>query len=263
MMEDYLEVNKILWDARVDMHLHTRFYDREGFLKGQSSLADIELSLLGDIRGKSVLHLQCHFGMDSISLARLGAKVTAVDFSEKAIEEARRLAVEADQEVNFICSDVYELPKVLTEKFDIVFTSYGVIGWLPDMGKWAEVISDFLIPGGVLVFVEFHPVVWMFDSDFNKIEYSYFKKEPIIEMEGTYADKEAPKKHESITWNHSLAEVMQSLMDKDIEIISFQEYEYSPYNCFNKTVGISSGRFQIQSLEGKIPMVYSLVGKLK
>lgn len=143
---NYIEINKQSWNNRVDAHLKSEFYDVTGFLNGNSSLNSIELELLGDVKGKSILHLQCHFGQDSISLARLGAKVTSVDLSDKAIENGKTLAKQTSADVNFICCDVYDLPHHLTEQFDMVFTSYGTIGWLPDLDKWASLISRYLKP---------------------------------------------------------------------------------------------------------------------
>ena len=186
MKNDYKEVNKASWNKVVDEHYNSKFYDVEGFLAGKSSLNSIELDLMPQIKDKKILHLQCHFGMDSISFARLGADVTAVDFSENAIEKAKELAKLCQQDVNFIVSDVYDLPHILNEKFDYVFTSYGVIGWLPDMNKWAKVISHFLKPNGALILAEFHPVLWMFSNDFDKVVYSYFNveeyKRPLFEV---------------------------------------------------------------------------------
>ena len=140
---DYIKINKESWNKRTDIHFNSDFYDNENFIKGQSSLNEIEIKLLGDIKGKSVLHLQCHFGQDSISLSRLGARTTGVDFSDKAIERARELTSLSNTETKFICCDIYDLAQHLDEKFDAVFTSYGAIGWLPDLDKWAEIVSRF------------------------------------------------------------------------------------------------------------------------
>lgn len=256
---DYLNLNKKLWNDRTIVHVNSEFYNNETFLKGKNSLNEIELNLLGNVRGKSILHLQCHFGQDSISLARLGAKVTAVDFSEKAIETAIALNKKSGTDCKFICSDVYSLATVLDQKFDIIFTSYGVIGWLPDMQKWANLIASFLKPGGVFVIAEFHPSVWMFDNDFKYVQYSYFKSEPIIETEeGTYADKDSKINTTSITWNHSLSEVMSSLLNSGLRIDSFNEFDYSPYNCLNNMVEVSENHFMIRGMENKLPLVYAL-----
>ncbi len=255
----YLAVNRKLWDERTKHHVDSDFYDTASFIKGKSTLNDIELVLLGDVRGKSILHLQCHFGQDTLSLARMGAKVTGVDFSTEAINKARALNEELNLDAQFVCTDIYELPGVLQEQFDIVFTSYGTIGWLPDMAKWAGIVSQYMKQGGKFLIAEFHPVVWMFDNDLKEIKFSYFNKEVIEEVEyGTYADKDAPIVMDCISWNHDLAEVMQSLINAGLRVTSFNEYDYSPYNCFNNVIEVAPGKYQVKGMEGKLPMVYAI-----
>lgn len=256
---NYLEINRQSWNQKTDIHLQSPFYDLDGFLKGQSSLNEIELALLGDLTGKSILHLQCHFGQDTISLSRLGADVTGIDLSDKAIGSAKQIAEKTKSNTNFICCDIYNLPEHLEKQFDIVFTSYGVIGWLPDLDKWSKIISKYLKPNGQFIFVEFHPVVWMFDNNFEKVDYNYFNSGAIIETEsGTYADKTADITQEYVMWNHSMSEVINSLIKNGMEIISLDEFDYSPYNCFNKTIEIKPKKYRIAHLENKIPMVYSI-----
>ena len=257
---DYIKLNRQTWNNKTPHHLKSDFYDVEGFLKGESSLNEIELQLLGNVSGKDLLHLQCHFGQDTLCLARLGARVTGMDLSDAAIDAARELAARAAIEARFVCCDIYDLPDHLSGKFDVVFTSYGVIGWLPDLNKWARIISHFLKPGGMLVFAEFHPVVWMFDNNFKEVTYNYSKADPIIENEsGTYADKSADIQQTTITWNHGIAEVLTALLENGMEIKAFNEYDYSPYNCFNDTVEFEPGKFRIAHLGNKIPMVYALM----
>ncbi len=262
--QNYIEINRLSWNNRTDTHLKSEFYDLKGFLNGNSSLNDIELNLLGDIKGKSILHLQCHFGQDTISLSRLGADVTGVDLSDKAIENAKHIAKDTNSNTNFICCDIYDLTNHLDKQFDIVFTSYGTIGWLPDLDKWAKIISKFLKPNGQFVFVEFHPVVWMFDDNFEKIGYRYFNSGAILETEsGTYADKKADITQSYVMWNHSISEVLNSLIKNGLELKSFDEFDYSPYDCFNKTIEFEPKKFRIEHLENKIPMVYSIIAKKK
>jgi SAM-dependent methyltransferase len=259
-IDDYQSVNKKAWNKQVDVHVASEFYNVPDFLKGKNSVPEIDLNLLGDIKGKSILHLQCHFGQDTLSLARLGANCTGIDLSDKAIEKAQELNKELGLDAKFICCDVYETPNHLEEKFDIVYTSYGTIGWLPDLDKWAKVISHFLKPNGKLVFVEFHPVVWMFDDDFTKIQYHYHNESSIQEENtGTYADKNAAISNKYISWNHSLSEVFQSLLNNGLQIEYFEEFDYSNYNCFNETIEFEPNKFRIKHLENKIPMMYSLI----
>lgn len=261
---NYLEINRQSWNNRTETHLKSEFYDLDNFLKGKSSLNDIELNLLGDIKGKTILHLQCHFGQDTISLGRLGANVTGVDLSDKAIESAKQIAKDTNSNAKFICCDIYDLPNHLDEKFDIVFTSYGTIGWLPDLDKWAKIVSQFLKPNGQFVFIEFHPVVWIFDDNFEKIAYRYFNSGAIIETEsGTYADKKADITQSYVMWNHGISEVVNSLIKNGLEINSLDEFDYSPYNCFNKTVEFEPRKYRIEHLDDKIPMVYSITATRK
>ncbi|MCP4442979.1 MAG: class I SAM-dependent methyltransferase [Aureispira sp.] len=259
---DYININKNSWNNRTDIHYDSDFYDNKSFIAGQSSLNPIELALLPDLKGKSVLHLQCHFGQDTISLNRLGADAVGVDLSDKAIKKAKELALTTNSTAEFICCDVYDLPKYLDRKFDFVFTSYGTIGWLPDLDKWAALIARYLKPNGQLVFVEFHPIVWMFDDDFQTVKYSYFNTGPIVENEsGTYTDRDAPITQEYVMWNHGISEVVNSLIKKGLSIQDLQEYDYSPYNCFQHTIEFAPKQYRIKHMNDHLPMVYSVVAK--
>jgi SAM-dependent methyltransferase len=256
---DYIKTNKQTWNNKTAIHIESEFYNNKSFLEGKSTLNSIELSLLGDLNNKRILHLQCHFGQDTMTFSRLGAKATGIDFSDKAIEKARAFSEKLNLDTTFICCDIYDIPNHLDEKFDIVFTSYGTIGWLPDIDKWAAVVSHFLKPKGKFIMADFHPVVWMFDNDFKKVFYSYFNIEPIIELEsGTYADKNSKIETKTITWNHPTSEVLNALIQSGLEINSFNEYDYSPYNCFNQTEEFEKGKFRIKHLGNKIPMVFSI-----
>lgn len=261
---NYIEVNKHSWNNRTEIHLNSDFYNLKGFLKGETSLNPIELEILGDIKGKSILHLQCHFGQDTISLSRLGAEVTGIDLSDKAIESAQKIAKDTNANTEFICCDLYDLENHLDKHFDIVFTSYGTITWLPDLDKWGKLISKFLKPNGIFIFVEFHPVVWMFDEDFEKIGYNYFNVEAIVETEnGTYADKNAEISQSYVTWNHSMSEVISSLLNNSLELKEIKEYDYSPYNVFSNMIEFEPKKYRIKHLDNKIPMVYSIFAERK
>lgn len=254
----YFEKNKNSWNRRTPIHVDSEFYNVKGFLNGESSLNSIELDLLGEVKGKSILHLQCHFGQDSISLARMGASVTGIDLSDVAIHQAKELSHKTTA-AEFICCNVYDTEKYLTDKFDIVFASYGIVGWLPDLDEWARIVSSFLKPGGEFIFVEFHPVVWMFDDNFEKVAYNYFNKEPIIEKEsGTYANREADIAEEYVGWNHALSEVVNNLIRHGLEIKMLDEHDYSPYNVFSNTIEFEKGKFRIKHMDDKLPIVYSI-----
>lgn len=257
--KNYKEINRQSWNNRVDAHIESDFYDMKGFLSGKSSLNPIELELFGDVRGKRILHLQCHFGQDTISLAREGATTVGVDLSDKAIQKAKEIAEKCEVDATFICCDIFDLPNHLDEQFDIVFASYGTIGWLPDLNKWAGIVSRFLKPNGHFIFVEFHPVVWMFDDEFKKIEFNYFNSGAMVEAEeGTYADRDADISEEYIVWNHSMSDIINNLIKNGLRIDSFDEYDYSPYDCFKHTIEFETKKYRIKHLENKIPMVFSL-----
>lgn len=258
--ENYLKINLKTWNTKTNFHVSSDFYAIEQFKNGKTSLNEIELSLLGDVKNKKILHLQCHFGEDTISLARLGAQMTGIDFSDKAISVAKNLAEELKIDARFICCDVYDVLNHVQEQFDIIFTSYGVLGWLPNMKKWAEIISNLLKPGGQLVLVEFHPMVWIFDNEFTNITYSYFNVESIVEEEkGTYADKNADITTKTITWNHPISEVLQAILENGLALNTFDEYDYSPYDCLGEMEEYAPQKFRSKLFQNKIPLVYSVV----
>jgi len=261
--EEYFNANQQLWNQRTMVHKDSSFYNLKGFKAGENVLTPIELNELGDVSGKKMLHLQCHFGMDSLNWARLGAIVTGVDLSDVAIKEAKQLTNELEMQATFICSNVYDLKNHLHEKFDIVFTSYGTIGWLPDLDKWASIIAHYLKPGGIFYIAEFHPVVWMFDDDFSHIKYFYDNREVIVmENEPTYTDNPDQIKisGKEYSWNHSISEVVNALINAGIRVTGLNEYMYSPYPNFSNSVETEKGKWHIKGMEGKIPMVYTIRG---
>jgi 2-polyprenyl-3-methyl-5-hydroxy-6-metoxy-1,4-benzoquinol methylase len=271
VFDPYFAANKNLWNQRTAVHKDSSFYDVAGFRKTRNALTPIELNELGNVKEKKMLHLQCHFGMDSLSWANLGADVTGIDLSDEAIKEAKKLNDELGMNAKFICCNVYDLhPQNISPSnnfplhgsagtFDIVFTSYGVIGWLPDLDKWAEIIAYYLKPGGIFYMAEFHPVVWMFDEEFTHIQYYYDNRELIVtENQGTYTDRNADIKTKEYSWNHSISEVLNALIEKGLAIRHFNEFTYSPYPCFNNIVKGEDGNWRIKGMEGKIPMVYSV-----
>lgn len=270
--QQYFEANKELWNKRTAVHKDSSFYDRAGFIEGKNVLTPIELNELGEVKGKKMLHLQCHFGMDSLNWARLGATVTGVDLSDEAIREARKLNDELGLNAKFICCNVYDLhpQNIKSSKvfplggdsegaFDIVFTSYGVVGWLPDLDRWAEIIAHYLKSGGTFYMAEFHPVVWMFDDEFTHIKYYYDNREIIaMDSEGTYTDPGADIRAKEYSWNHSISEVLNALLKQGLQLEFFNEFMYSPYPNFNNTVRGEGDKWYIKGMEEKIPMVYSL-----
>lgn len=259
---EYLNTNRNFWNAATDVNFESDFYDQKTFEDGRNSLNSIELDLLGDVKGKSILHLQCHFGQDSLSLQRMGAQVTGVDLSDAAISKAKALNEQLGLNAEFICNDVYSLNEVLNKQYDIVFTSYGTIAWLPDLDRWAQVIEQHLKPEGNFIFAEFHPAVWMWDDDFTKITYHYLNKEVIADVEeGTYANKEAGTRNAFMCWNHGIGEVATALLNKGIRIEALQEFDYSPYPSFKDCEEFEPGKFRVKHFGNKMPLVYAIKGR--
>lgn len=259
MEEQYFDANRKHWNYRVGLHLTSNFYDVAGFKSGKLSLTPIELEGLGSVEGKSLLHLQCHFGLDTLSWARLGARATGVDFSEEAIAAAKLLAKQTNLQARFICCNVYELPSHLTEQFDVVFTSFGAIVWLPDLVRWAAIVRQFLKPGGVFFLTEFHPTLYLFDFDTGKVNYDYFNTGVYSEKVLTsYTGQSFHEEGIEYFWNHAISEVLEPLLGEGLQLLSLKEYPYAPYNCFPNMVEKAPGKFIWNMTERVLPHVYSL-----
>jgi SAM-dependent methyltransferase len=255
----YFEFNKKLWNERVESHKHSKFYNVKSFRAGKTSLNTTEIQEIGDVTGKKILHLQCHFGMDTISFSRMGATATGVDFSEIAIEEARHLAEEQETNTKFIVSNVYDLKENLGQKFDIVYTSYGTVGWLPDLDRWADIVSHCLVKGGFFYMIDFHPVLWMFDTLNFDIKYSYFNTGPIKEeVKGSYADRSNEQVAIEYGWNHSLGEIINALIGSGLKIEFVNEFPYSSYNVFHDMEQGKHGQWRFRQFGNKMPMMYSI-----
>ncbi|NUZ12849.1 class I SAM-dependent methyltransferase [Pseudoalteromonas sp. McH1-7] len=253
---DYLSLNRKAWEERAIAHFDSTFYDVNSFLAGKSSLNTIECELLGSVSEQSILHLQCHFGLDSLSLARLGAKVTGVDFSQEAIRRANTLAQQTKLDATFICQDIEKFGSTNTDKFNIVFASYGTICWLHDLSSWATTIANALKPGGQFCFVEFHPSI-----DLN-MGYSYFaKQQPDVTTEATYTENQQSDTQTIATWPHSIGEVLTALMQAGLTITHFDEHPFSPYNCFDGLEAVPGHGFQLLHKGQQVPLLFSVMAK--
>jgi SAM-dependent methyltransferase len=262
-MDKYLKNNQALWNEITPIHARSAFYDVEGFKKGSSSmLYPVELEEMGNVSGKSLLHLQCHFGMDTLSWGRLGAKVTGVDFSDEAIKSARSLSKKTGIKAKFICSDIYDLPANLSSKFDIVYTSAGVLCWLPDLTKWAQIIAHFLKPGGFFYIFEGHPFMMVFDESPNatelKVKYSYFHgPEPDKwEPEGDYAEPDAVVTHGSYEWPHKMSDIINNLIDAGLKIEFFHEFPMIFFKRFPFLEQDDDGRWHLKG--DNLPLTFSI-----
>ena len=259
--DQVLEANRRLWDQWTPIHERSAFYDVAAFRRGESTLQSIEVDELGDqVDGRSLLHLQCHFGLDTLSWARRGARVTGIDLSPKAVDTAQGLADELGIDARFVACDVMALRQHVTETFDVVYTSYGVLDWLDDLAPWGRVVADSLVPGGIFYMVEFHPVTGMLADDGRSLVHEYFRqKKPLrFEEKGTYAEPDAEVEGTSYVWSHSLAEVVGALLEAGLILEQLHEFDTSPYDCFPFTRLVEPGRAVVPGMEGKIPLVYSL-----
>lgn len=271
MSQDHTECvtrNRETWDRWTDLNYESDFYDVAGFIAGRSSLDPIELAGVGDVTGKRLLHLQCHFGMDTISWARLGASVTGVDFSERAIERARELADATGTDAEFVCSDVADARAHLDGEFDIVFVSYGAISWLPDLAPWAATIASVLAPGGRLFVADHHPALWVYDDtdagaeagpDDLRLKYPYFGREPICdEQTGNYADQTSDVTTVSYSWQHTFEDILGSLLDAGLRITALKEYDRIAWAWFPWMVRDEHGLWRMPDGAGDIPLMFSV-----
>jgi SAM-dependent methyltransferase len=224
-----IEANRRQWAERLPVHLASEFYDVAAFKAGRSSLRSIELEEVGSVTDRDLLHLQCHFGLDTISWARLGARVTGVDFEPRAIETARTLANELGVAARFVCSTIDDLPNALDTRFDLVFTSYGVLPWLPDLDRWAEVVAQFLRPGGAFHLVEFHPVVGALRDSEPVLQPYYFLDGPLRwEHDTDYADPSHVLERPSYEWVHRVGDVVNALVHAGLVLESLREHPVAP-----------------------------------
>lgn len=265
-MDESLQTNQQLWNEWTKEHESSPFYDLAGFKAGKERLRSIELTELGDVTGKSLLHLQCHFGLDALSWARHGAQVTGVDFSPESITLAQSLSEELKIPARFICADVLQLPEVLTGQFDIVFTSYGVLHWLNDLRRWGEVIAHFLKPGGIFYIVEDHPFMRVFKSDaaadIRPLRRYFFSPEPQkLESKGSYATNDEGQSRTYYIWDHSLGEIINALISAGLQIEFLHEF---PYAARAKFPGMEKGDdnwWRLSQQHGSIPFLFSLQAK--
>jgi len=261
-LEKYFKKNRKMWDGLASLHIASEFYDVDGFKKGKTSLTFVEREELGAVSDKSLLHLQCHFGLDTMSWARLGARVTGVDFSEKAITLAQSIAQELKIDARFIQGNIYDLPRLLDGQFDIVYTSYGVLCWLPDLKKWGRVIGHFLKRNGVFYMVEFHPIRSVFDDDGNMKEPYFHSKKPIKwEGSGSYADPSADFKHVSYEWLHSLGDVVNALTEAGLRIEFLHEFPFSTSGDCPFLKKRKDGLWYHKNKNIKIPLMFSIKAK--
>jgi SAM-dependent methyltransferase len=262
MPEEWLAVNRALWDERVPIHVASAFYDVDAFLAGGSTLRSFELEEVGEVEGLTLVHAQCHFGLDTLSWARRGARVTGLDFSAPAIEAARKLAADAGLEAEFVPADVYAAVEAIGgRRFDLVYTGLGALNWLPDIERWARVMASLVAPGGRFYLAEFHPFSAVFADDDLTVAYSYFHTEPFVWDEpGTYADPDAPTVHNrSIEWNHGLGAVVSALIAAGLRIELLHEHDYTLFPRWPFLEQAGNGIYRLPTRTPSLPLMYSLL----
>lgn len=267
-MNEAISANRRLWNAWTPVHAASQFYDVDSFRDGRRPirLADYERHELGDVTGKRLLHLQCHFGLDTLSWARLGADVTGVDFSAEGVAAARRLADELDIAAKFIESDVYELPNRLDAEFDVVYASRGVLWWLPDVISWARVAAHFVRPGGIFYVTDLHPTAQVFENEGVRpgelrLAYPYWTPDAPLrfDVQGSYADRHAPT--DGLTefgWPHALGEIVTAVIDARLQLEFLHEFDFVEWPVDFLVEG-DDGRWRLPPGEpGQLPLFFSL-----
>lgn len=251
--EKYFSVNKSLWDQKTKIHLTSEFYDMPSFFAGKNGIDPETMMALGDVKGKSILHLQCHFGQDTLALARLGARTTGVDFSSESIKTARDINLQMGLNAEFIEANVLDVR--LDQQFDIVFASFGVTVWLPDLEKWADTIDYHLKPGGTFLYADFHPMFNTIEFEDDKVAYPYSSHGLALkeEITGTYADFNAAIKHDEYFWTHGISDIMTPILERGLILKVYSEFYYSPYNCFPNLTKIDDSKYQYKGFGVEVP----------
>ncbi|MFD3661359.1 class I SAM-dependent methyltransferase [Streptomyces sp. NPDC058659] len=264
--EDWREANRARWDERVPIHASGSFYDLDSFRAGKDALRDFELAEVGDVTGRSLLHLQCHIGLDTLSWARHGAAhVVGLDFSEPAVETARSLAADlgfSQDRAAFVAADVYDAAEAVPDSsYDIVYTGTGALNWLPDIERWAETAASLVAPGGFLYVAEFHPLTDSLDDETgSRIVNDYFVREPWVDTTpGTYADLDADTVHNrSVEWVHPVGEVVTALARAGLRIESLREHDASLYPRYGALQRHEDGYYRFPADRPRIPLMYSI-----
>ena len=258
--EDARDSNRVLWDEITPVHLDS--YDVEKFLAGERWLPLKFLEEVGEVKGHSLLHLQCHFGLDSLAWVRNGAEVTGVDFSPKAIQAARELSQRAQLPAKFIQSDIYDLPKNLDGSYDIVFTSIGVLCWLNNLNAWAEIVARFLKPGGFFYIMDTHPLLNTFDEEGQwRFELSYFHQQApyIWDDEGPdYMNPDYIVKNPSYEWQWAVSDIINALINAGLRLEFFHEFCALADPVFPEMTQREDGLFTFPNMPVDLPTLFSL-----
>ncbi|MFK8848088.1 class I SAM-dependent methyltransferase [Streptomyces sp. Ac-502] len=268
--EDWRAANRAMWDERVPIHLASDYYDQEGFRRDRDVIRDFEAAEVGDVTGKSLLHLQCHIGQDTLSWAHRGAaRVVGLDFSEPAIEAARELAAEVGigpDRATFLAADVYDAAEAVAATgapaaYDVVYTGLGALCWLPDIRRWAETAASLVAPGGFLYLAEFHPLTDALDDESAaRVAHDYFSRDAWVdESPGTYTDFAAPTVHNRrVEWQHTLGDVVSALAAAGLRLEFLHEHDMTMFQRFGSLQRGDDGYFRLPADRPRVPLMYSL-----
>lgn len=266
MRDDWRELNRRWWDERAPIHAASAFYDLDGFLAdpAATTLRPFEVVEVGDVTGKTLVHPQCHFGMDTLSWARRGARVVGIDFSASAVAAASDAAARGGLDATFLVGDVHDAVEVVGGRtFDVVYTGLGAVNWLPDMGRWARVMAALTAPGGVFYLAEFHPAQAIFGDDDLTVCHPYFH-DPAAPLRfddsaGSYADLDATTEHNStVEWIHGLGEVVSALLDAGLVLEMLHEHDYTLFPRWPFLVKQGRDTYRLPEGMPSLPLMYSL-----
>ena len=266
-MDERLAANRANWDDRTAIHVASRFYDVDGWLRDERGPRPREVEALGDVSGLRLLHLQCHFGLDTLAWARAGAEVTGLDFSPAAVDIARDLASRAglDRRATFVCADVYDAAAALEHRqFDVVYVSLGALCWLPSVERWAAQVGALVAPGGRFYLHDGHPLQWSLDDDGRHLQYTYFEEpEPYVDDSAvTYTDGDAEiTARRSYEWNHSIGETVTALLRSGLQLESLVEHDWTGFQRFPWLVREADGEWHIPAGHARIPLSFSLLAR--
>ncbi len=260
-----MEANRAHWEERVPHHIASDFYDMPAFRAGGDTLGEQQRDEVGDVEGKTLLHLQCHFGQDTMSWARLGATVTGLDFSAEAVAAARELAQELNIPAEFVEANVYDATETLGgRQFDIVYTALGVLGWLPDIEAWGAAVAACLRPGGTFYIREFHPMAWIFDdaegvTDLTVRHPYWTPAEPLREeASGSYATGAATTQNVTYWWNHSLGQVITALTQAGLVVEFVHEFDYAGFRMLPFMEQSADGYWRLPEHAESVPLMFSI-----
>jgi SAM-dependent methyltransferase len=261
--QEWYASNREWWDARAPVHAASEFYGLDAFLEdaGATTLRPFERAEVGDVAGRTLVHPQCHFGMDTLSWARLGAEVVGIDLSPAAVAAATGAASRAGLDARFLVSNVYDAVAAVDGRtFDIVYTGLGALNWLPDVGRWARVMAALAAPGGILYLAEFHPLTAIFSDDDLTVAYPYFHDGPLVfEEAGTYADPGATiAATPTYEWTHGLGEVLSAVLDAGFTVELFHEHDYTLFQRWPFLEKAGRDTYRLPPDVPSLPLMYSL-----